>query len=316
MPAAVVHFFVVCIDMDKTLDVQLLHNPGAGAQSFTKEQLLSMVQDEGWNCRYSSTKEDWELDPTADIIVIAGGDGTVKKAVKQVLKNNKRPKLAVLPLGTANNIAHSLGTTGDVRTVLHSIQNGDSKPRKFDVGTIKGIPDIHFFIEGIGFGVFPEAVKKILNSNAPPSATPEESMQKTLKVIHETILSYKPDYCYMEVDGNIYSGMFLMLEIMNIRSVGPRLFIAPAADTGDGQLDIMMAREHEKEKLAEYIRNKIVRDEDISLLQTIRGKHISLQWYGTELHADDKLVSLQPSAELKIFIEEGALEFFANTKQP
>jgi diacylglycerol kinase (ATP) len=308
--------FLTCVDMYKTHNVQLLHNPGAGAQSFTKEQLMGMVQDEGWYCRYSSTKETWELDQAADIILIAGGDGTVKKVARQVLKTNKRPKLAVLPLGTANNIAYTLGMTGDIRSILHSIQNGDAKPKKFDVGSIKGIPDIHFFIEGIGFGVFPEAIKKIHNSSAPPSATPEEQMQKTLGVIHETILSYKPDYCYMEVDGNIYSGLFLMLEILNIRSIGPRLFIAPAADTGDGQLDIMMAREHEKEKLAEYIRNKMVRDEDISLLQTIRGKDISLQWYGTELHADDKLVSLQPSTEIRICIQEEALEFFANTSHP
>ena len=49
--------------------------------------------------------------PEADRIVIGGGDGTLSKALPALLKLKKR--LAMLPLGTANDFARTLGLPAD-----------------------------------------------------------------------------------------------------------------------------------------------------------------------------------------------------------
>ena len=59
----------------------LIHNPGAGAEKYSKEQLVSRIESLGFECRYSSTKKKgWkEVESDTDFVIIAGGDGTVRK---------------------------------------------------------------------------------------------------------------------------------------------------------------------------------------------------------------------------------------------
>ena len=58
------------------------------------------------------------LESHADLVVAAGGDGTVATAAR-VLAGRKIP-LAILPLGTANNIARSLNSDGPLDTLVAS----------------------------------------------------------------------------------------------------------------------------------------------------------------------------------------------------
>jgi hypothetical protein len=56
-----------------------------------------------------------------DVLVINGGDGTVGAALTAVLRDGvfeKRPRLAVIPAGRTNAIAHDLGQRGSPRRVL------------------------------------------------------------------------------------------------------------------------------------------------------------------------------------------------------
>src|SRR2546425_172229 len=119
--------------------VKLFHNPRAGDKSHSKEKIISLVQDHGFKCRYSSTKDEgWKkIEPDVDFLIMAGGDGVVRKVglelLKGKLKDVKRP-FAFLPLGTANNIATSVGVTGTLENIIQRWQNASIK--KFDVGYI------------------------------------------------------------------------------------------------------------------------------------------------------------------------------------
>ena len=46
----------------------------------------------------------------------AGGDGTIAKVVTQL--KDRETRVAILPLGTANNIARSFGITGPVEEIV------------------------------------------------------------------------------------------------------------------------------------------------------------------------------------------------------
>ena len=73
--------------VDASQLVTLIHNPGAGDQDEDGESLRKLLRDAGHEVRYQSAKEDgWKgaLKKTADLIVIAGGDGTVGRVVRRV----------------------------------------------------------------------------------------------------------------------------------------------------------------------------------------------------------------------------------------
>lgn len=69
-----------------------------------------MIGHAGHDIVYRSTREPgWEKAiADADLVAVAGGDGTVGKALT-ALGDIEPPLIAVLPLGSANNIARALG---------------------------------------------------------------------------------------------------------------------------------------------------------------------------------------------------------------
>ncbi len=85
--------------------INLLHNPTAGNEDHAKEELISLLEANGFKCCYSSIKENWKkMDEKVDFIVAAGGDGTTRKLTKQLLDRKLSEKtwpIALLPLGTA-----------------------------------------------------------------------------------------------------------------------------------------------------------------------------------------------------------------------
>ena len=71
-----------------------------------------------------------------DLIVIGGGDGTISKAMPQLLKL-KRP-FAVLPLGTANDFARTIGLPPDPLQAAEVALNG--REHRIDVGLVNDAP--------------------------------------------------------------------------------------------------------------------------------------------------------------------------------
>ena len=80
-------FVELCIEELNMQTVKLIHNPTAGDEEHNKEHLVAQIEKAGFECRYSSTKKSgWkEIEEDIDILAVAGGDGTVRKVVKNIL---------------------------------------------------------------------------------------------------------------------------------------------------------------------------------------------------------------------------------------
>src|ERR1051326_989280 len=90
--------------------ITLIHNPTAGKKASDADDLKDLLRRAGHKVRYRSAKEPgWKkaLGKRADLIVVAGGDGTVGRVVRRMPGHDV--PVALLPSGTANNIARSLG---------------------------------------------------------------------------------------------------------------------------------------------------------------------------------------------------------------
>ena len=125
----------------------LVHNPTAGSGSHRAEALTSILKEAGYSVTACSTKEcvyKEALKEQADLVLIAGGDGAVGRVVR-CLPHYNTP-VAILPLGTANNIARTLGIEGDAERLIECVRRHVT--RSLDVGIASGPWGRRRFVEG------------------------------------------------------------------------------------------------------------------------------------------------------------------------
>jgi diacylglycerol kinase family enzyme len=292
--------------------VKLIHNAGAGEENHSEQKLISMIESKGFTCDYSPVKStDWNIPPETDFVIAAGGDGTVKKTAYKLLNRlliDKRFPIAILPLGTANNLSRSLNIGDDTGRIIESWIK--PKIRKFDVGRVYGLDKHNFFMEALGYGVFPHLISKMKAVDDKLSEDPENRIQTALEILHKIVLSYKTHYAHIVIDGKDYSGEYLMVEIMNIPSIGPNLMMAPDADSGDGLFDIILIEESKRKLLAAYVSSRAKNKEVLLGVQPVKGKEIYIKWQGIDGHIDDKMINNKEHHELKIDNHKGLLEFY------
>jgi diacylglycerol kinase family enzyme len=296
--------------------INLLHNPTAGNEDHDREELTSLMEKNGFECQYSSMKKDWkDIDEKVDFIVAAGGDGTIRKITKQLLDRKLSEKtwpIALLPLGTANNIAQTLEINGSTEEIIRSWHHSHIK--EFDVGRIRNLPKIEFFLESLGYGMFPYLMKQMKKVDRKEISTPDQEIKTALETLREIIFSYEPKQCNLKIDGVDLSGKFLMTEIMNTKLIGPNLFLSPHGDPGDGEFEVIMIPEKDKEKLATYISDKLNGIESPYTFHQLKAKEITISWQGSHMHVDDEVIKIEKGVEIEIELRKGLLEFMVPQK--
>src|SRR5512132_1717893 len=178
----------------KPVKVTLIHNPEAGGDTQPSgDQIIRLIRRAGHKAKYFSSKgKKWKkaLKKPCDIVAVAGGDGTVGKVARRLI--DSRTPIGVLPMGTANNIANTIGVTGRKFEELIEAWNA-AHCANFDAGVAKGPWGLRYFIEGFGVGLFAETMFKIENGQHPHvsrSEDPEEEISAALKVLKKQLSSY------------------------------------------------------------------------------------------------------------------------------
>jgi diacylglycerol kinase (ATP) len=246
---------------------------------------------------------------------VAGGDGTVGKVARNLI--GSRTPIALLPLGTANNIARTLGSAGTpLRDLVESWNN--ARCINFDAGLARGPWGAKVFIEGIGVGMFAETMFHIDNgrySHVAQAASAEAEIKNTLKVLKKQATNYAPKELTVRVDGQSVSGDYYMLEVLNVRSIGPGLDLAPRAEINDGFFDVVYIARGEQTKLNRYIDDQLKEKFSDVTLTTRRGRHLQIECGTVLCHIDDMpwpedASRLRVSSQaIDIRIDPGALVF-------
>ena len=292
--------------------VQIIHNPTAGDGEHSKKELLETLAGEDYEVLYASTDESaWEnfVENKPDTIAVAGGDGTVGKLVGVLLGKDHvmhRPVVKILPKGTANNIARTL----NIEELSPESVNFFGKADDFDVGRIKGTESGNFFLEAVGFGVFPKLVSEMKKKEDKSAA---REIQESLETLLDIVKNYKAEKAEIKTAEGTISDTFLLVEIMNIRFIGPNFELAPQADPGDGFFQLVMIPESSRQDLVQYV-EKCLREEESPLelgkfVQAQLVKEVNFKWDGKDVHIDDHLVEDYAGEIFEIKIEEGRLQF-------
>lgn len=228
------------------------------------------------------------LEDPGDLVAVAGGDGTVGAIAARLV--GRRVPIAVLPLGTANNISSTLGLA---ETAPERLIAGWAAARRtgFDSGVVQGPWGSNRFIEGIGVGLLAMAISQPDTRDdvaLAPLENREERITGGLRWLRERLWDYPAKELEITLDGKELSGEYILLEVMNIQHIGPSLHLAPHADPGDGLFEVVLFSAENRDELDDYIATRLEGNSRPPRWTVPRGKHLQLQWDGSDMHIDDK----------------------------
>jgi diacylglycerol kinase (ATP) len=283
--------------------VTLMHNPRAGHGGPSDDELVKLLKKADYKVDYQSTrKKKWKkaLAEPGDLVVVAGGDGTVGKVVKELA--GREVPVAILPMGTANNIARSLGIEGTPDEVIAGWRSGES--RVLDVGTVRGPWGGTRFVEAVGFGLFTHSMALVeAREERDEPGSREEELQHDLKFLVKTLAATRSRHWGVTLDGQDLSEAYFLLEVQNIPYIGPNVCLAPDADPGDGRLDVVLLGEGERHGFAGYMQRRIQGETGALHYPVLRGEEVRIRWDGSPVRIDDEIhadVSIDTDAEAAI----------------
>ena len=232
--------------------VSLLHNPAAG-DGAPFEKIVRELRRAGYEVtREIAKRSDFErvLEEPVDFVVVAGGDGTVREAAR-ALAGTGVP-LAILPIGTANNVAKSLAIEGSVAENVERWRGAKRVP--FDLGIARGQWGESRFLESVGAGFVPAGIEAAQEHPAHKTEDARTELERAIEGYIEALGRLQARRWTGTVDGSPIDGEFLLIEILNIPSVGANLVLAGTADPSDGYFDVVTAKEAEREAIGDYLR--------------------------------------------------------------
>jgi diacylglycerol kinase (ATP) len=239
---------------NKPIRAKLIANPGAGnvlLAASRLEQVTHYLMEAGVKVDVALAKPKKEAIPIAkkavkdgyDVVIAMGGDGTLGAVIRGIAGSKAR--LGIIPAGTENDIARSLGIPEDLKEACALIAAGHT--RELDLGVIntKDTKD-HYFFMVIAIGLTATLYPMV---NDVPNGK-YGGVMEALK----TILRYKPnptvnltldDESKIEVET-------MLVTIANTPITGVKNLVAPDASMEDGLLDISVYPGFSKAELLSY----------------------------------------------------------------
>lgn len=288
------------------MKISLLYNDRAGGGA-SLDRIRSAFTAHGHDLvRVVTDRSDFErlIDPPVDLVVSAGGDGTAANAARAVA--GRAIPLAILPLGTANNIARSVGYVGSIEDLIAGLRC--DRRRLLDLGTVRGPWGERTFVESVGGGMIAAGIEAMrARRDKKPQESAAARMERALRGYHEIISRLEPRPCTLVLDGTRLEGEFLVVEVLNTPWIGPNVNLSPDTDPSDGVLSVVVVGENERAVLQDYLERRILNQDVRVTLPTHHARRVELHGMH-KLHVDDDVVDAPSEEPVAIQIEPGALE--------
>lgn len=200
-----------------------------------------------------------------DLLVLGGGDGTVSSVVDFLA--DKKVVLGLLPLGTANDFARTLGIPSDVDEACETIANG--KLVDIDLGLVGD----NYYVNVASVGLSVEATQALnprLKKSAGAIAYPVAAIKAFFN--HEP---FSARLTFPDGDHDpIEFERLLQIAVGNGRFYGGGMVVAPQSSIDDHTLDvyaIQMGRHRDMLGAARYLKSgDFIRNESVEQYQTTR----------------------------------------------
>ena len=287
--------------------VSLLYNKDAGdgvpldyirdAIEQRGHELVRVVEDR--------TNVERLLEKRPDLVVAAGGDGTIAHAARLLARRGI--PLAILPLGTANNIAKSVGITASTEDLIGGWETAGRLP--LDLGVAEGDWGRRHFVEAVGCGLIPTAIAD-MKTRTDDDVPARSKVTGAVRAFREVLSRLQPGEWTIVADGARTTGEFLLVEVLNIRLIGPNLVLSADATPLDGLFQLVIAGEEHREEIARYLQDLLEGRDHPPSLTSQCARQVTLQGT-TDIHVDDEVLSASADGTVSIRVDAGALELLA-----
>jgi diacylglycerol kinase (ATP) len=236
----------------RRLRAKLIFNPGSGVAGESPVQLMDVISAmQAWKlvpetyliepgCNLPAMVQN-ALEDGIRLFVVCGGDGTID-VMAGVLAGTKAT-LGIIPTGTQNNVALSLGIPADIPAAIAILRTGQRI--KFDLGlaacgTIKQ-PFLEVCSVGLLSALFPAA---------------DDIQHGNLTRVGDflaTLMASPPAKMHLILDGkqeiNTIGHVVL---VSNMPYIGPHFQVGTSASPNDGLLDVLLFADLSKIDLLGY----------------------------------------------------------------
>ncbi|MGB9799869.1 MAG: diacylglycerol/lipid kinase family protein [Thermanaerothrix sp.] len=243
-------------------------------------------------------------------IIAMGGDGTVHEVVNglMALPPEERPAVGIVPVGSGNDFAASLGISPRPLEALQQALEG--RPCPTDIARIyddRGHSEYWTNTLGIGF----DAVVNIRTRQVRGAL---RGLGVYLVAALQTILlNHQPYHLRLETDGQVWEEELLMLTLCNGRRQGGMFWMAPQGSPTDGQIDYVGVRTISRPKML-YTLPFFIRGKHDHLPYTCHGafRHLILEAdRPLYIHTDGEIYAGFDSTIRRLSVESipGAIRF-------
>lgn len=270
---------------------RIIYNPTAGREQFRKflPTMLEKMERAGYETSCHATTGAGDAARAArlaserryELVVVAGGDGTINEVINGLAERSYRPQLGIVPAGTSNVVARALGIPKDFEEACEVIIKG--VPQPIDVGKVNQ----HYFLGVAGGGSLteltyevPSRLKMILGQLA-----------YYMKGI-EKLAALEPTKMTIQAEGRRIDEEIMLFLVANIGSLGGFDKLAPKARVNDGYFDVLVVK-------------KVSMPDFLKLLARVpRGEHV-LDPYVTYFQTKALTVSSEHKVWLNLDGEKG-----------
>jgi diacylglycerol kinase (ATP) len=281
---------------------RIIYNPTSGREAIRKNlpDVLEILENAGYETSAHATTGEGDAIVAAklaverryDLVVAAGGDGTISEVVNGMAEQEYRPKLGIIPVGTTNDFARALHIPRDIVAAAEIIAKGDRIP--IDVGRMNE----KYFINIGGGGSLTE-----LTYDVPSKLkTVIGQLAYYLKGI-EMLPSLKATNMSIEYDGKLFEGEAMLFLVGLTNSIGGFEKLAPNSSINDGMFSLLILT---KTNLADFIRiaSLALRGEHINDSKVIYTKANRIKVYSDEkvlLNLDGEFGGVLPAEFVNLY---------------
>jgi YegS/Rv2252/BmrU family lipid kinase len=169
-----------------------------------------------------------------DTVIALGGDGIIHEIVNGLMQlpSERRPRMAIVPMGTGNDFARTLHMArNDPKTALAQIARGEE--RTIDLGCVNGV----YFMQTLSFGL--DAAIALDTTRRRQDQTSQQGtalfVTSGLKIFSTGLRGWP---FQARVDGEPISGTDVVFAVQNGPTYGAGFRVCPDASPADGRLDL------------------------------------------------------------------------------
>ncbi|MGT2906639.1 diacylglycerol kinase [Streptococcus dentiloxodontae] len=298
---------------------RLIYNPTSGQEIMKKNvaEVLDILEQSGYETSTFQTTPDLysaknEAKRAAlagfDLIIAAGGDGTINEVVSGIAPLKHRPQMAIIPTGTTNDFARALkvprGNPIEAAKVIAKNQT-----IQMDIG--RAYAD-KYFINIAAAGSLTE-----LTYSVPSKLKTMLGYLAYLAKGVELLPQVKKVPVKITHDNGVFEGSLSMIFVALTNSVGGFETIAPDAKLDDGKFTLLLVKTSNLFELMGLIRlvlmgGRHVNDKNIEYIKTSKIKIEPLSKDRMMINLDGEYGGDAPIQLLNL---KNHIEFYANTDE-